>query len=131
MAWYNKRCNEVVLSDVRTILCFEWIREVYSYFFQSLNHYMKDIIYISTIIISAIIVALILLQGRGAGLGSAWGGGGEMFQTRRGIEKITMRLTVAMIAVFLIVSVVNFFVKFCIFHPHSVYPVPFFTYAVI
>lgn len=72
---------------------------------------MKDIIYISTIIISIVIVALILLQGRGAGLGSAWGGGGEMFQTRRGIEKITMRLTIAMIVVFLTISVINFFIK--------------------
>jgi len=54
---------------------------------------------------------LILIQGRGAGLGSAWGGGGEMFQTRRGVEKITLRLTVILIIVFFLISVVNLFVK--------------------
>jgi preprotein translocase subunit SecG len=58
-----------------------------------------------------LIVVFILIQGRGAGLGSAWGGGGEMFQTRRGMEKIILRLTVVFIIVFLVVSLINLFVK--------------------
>ncbi len=72
---------------------------------------MRNILLILNILVSIIIVALILIQGRGAGLGSAWGGGGEMFQTRRGIEKITLRMTTVMIAVFLVISIINFFVK--------------------
>lgn len=71
---------------------------------------MKDALLIANIIVSALIVVFILLQGRGAGLGSAWGGGGEYFQTRRGIEKITLQLTVAFIVIFLTISVVNFFI---------------------
>ena len=72
---------------------------------------MKPILLIINIILSVVIVALILLQGKGGGLGSAWGGGGEMFQTRRGVEKMTLRLTYLFIALFLILSVANFFVK--------------------
>ena len=72
---------------------------------------MKNVLLILNIIVSIVIVALILMQGRGAGLGSAWGGGGEMFQTRRGVEKLTLRLTTIMIGVFLVISVLNFFVK--------------------
>jgi protein translocase SecG subunit len=72
---------------------------------------MKDILLILNIIFSAVIVALILLQGKGAGLGSAWGGGGEMFQTRRGVEKITLRLTFLFIFLFLVVGILRFFVK--------------------
>lgn len=72
---------------------------------------MKPILLIINIIISIAIVVMILLQGGGGGLGSAWGGGGETFQTRRGIEKITLRLTVILVVVFLIVSAINFFVK--------------------
>ena len=72
---------------------------------------MKNVLLILNIIVSIAIVALILMQGRGAGLGSAWGGGGEMFQTRRGVEKLTLRLTTIMIGVFLVISVLNFFVK--------------------
>ncbi len=71
---------------------------------------MKNILLIANIITSILIVAFILMQGRGAGLGSAWGGGGEFFQTRRGIEKLTMQATVFLIVVFLIISVINFFV---------------------
>jgi preprotein translocase subunit SecG len=72
---------------------------------------MKNTLLIVNIIFSVLIVVFILIQGRGAGLGSAWGGGGEMFQTRRGIEKLTMKLTVILIVLFFIVSVVNLFIK--------------------
>ncbi|CAN5129971.1 hypothetical protein BH09PAT2_BH09PAT2_08120 [soil metagenome] len=66
---------------------------------------------IANIVLSVIIVVLILLQGKGAGLGSAWGGGGEFYQTRRGVEKITMRLTYVCIFFFFLLSLANFFIK--------------------
>jgi len=72
---------------------------------------MKNVLLIVNIIVSILIVTLILIQGKGAGLGSAWGGGGEMFQTRRGIEKVTLRITVILIAIFFIVSIINLFIK--------------------
>ena len=71
---------------------------------------MKNILLIANIIVSLLTVVFILMQGRGAGLGSAWGGGGETFQTRRGIEKITMRVTVFLIIIFFAISVFNFFI---------------------
>ncbi|HLC94244.1 MAG TPA: preprotein translocase subunit SecG [Patescibacteria group bacterium] len=66
---------------------------------------MKDALLIIGSVLSIFIVLLILIQGRGAGLGSAWGGGGELFQTRRGIEKWTLWLTVIFIVILFIVSV--------------------------
>jgi len=72
---------------------------------------MKNILYIVNIILSIAIIFFILIQGRGAGLGSAWGGGGETFQTRRGIEKITLKLTVILICVFFVVSAIIFLNK--------------------
>ncbi len=72
---------------------------------------MKNILLFVNIILSVLIVILILIQGRGAGLGSAWGGGGEMFQTRRGVEKFTLRITVILIILFFIVSIINLFAK--------------------
>lgn len=72
---------------------------------------MKNALLIINIILSALVVILILIQGRGAGLGSAWGGGGETFQTRRGVEKLTLRITVLLIILFSIVSLVNLFAK--------------------
>lgn len=70
---------------------------------------MKTFLLIANIIVSIVVVILILIQGRGAGLGSAWGGGAELFQTRRGIEKFTLSLTVIFIIVFFIISVINLF----------------------
>lgn len=72
---------------------------------------MKNFLLVLNIIFSVLIVVFILIQGRGAGLGSAWGGGGEMFQTRRGMEKIILWMTTAFIIIFLVVSLINLFVK--------------------
>ena len=72
---------------------------------------MKSFLLILNIVLSVLIIIFILVQGKGAGLGSAWGGGGEMFQTRRGMEKVILRLTTAFIIIFLIVSLINLFVK--------------------
>jgi len=72
---------------------------------------MKSFLLILNIVLSVLIVVFILVQGRGAGLGSAWGGGGEMFQTRRGMEKIILWLTIIFIIIFLTVSLINLFVK--------------------
>ncbi len=72
---------------------------------------MKNILYFVNIVLSVAIIFFILIQGRGGGLGSAWGGGGETFQTRRGIEKITLRITVILIFIFFIVSLILFFIK--------------------
>lgn len=72
---------------------------------------MRNIVLVINIVVSIVIVALILLQGKGAGLGSAWGGGGELFQTRRGVEKVTLRLTVFFIVVFFILSLISLLIK--------------------
>ncbi len=72
---------------------------------------MKSVLLVINIVLSVLIIIFILVQGKGAGLGSAWGGGGEMFQTRRGMEKIILWLTTVFIIIFLVVSLINLFVK--------------------
>lgn len=72
---------------------------------------MKNILLVVNIILSVVIVVFILIQGKGAGLGSAWGGGGEMFTTRRGVEKVILWATTIAILVFFIISLVNLFVQ--------------------
>lgn len=72
---------------------------------------MKSFLLVLNIFVSILVVVLILIQGRGAGLGSAWGGSGELFQTRRGIEKFTLQLTIFFIVIFFIISFVNLFLR--------------------
>lgn len=54
---------------------------------------------IGLIVICFALVASILMQARGAGLGSVFGGTGTVFKTRRGIEQLLYRAT-AVLAVF-------------------------------
>lgn len=70
---------------------------------------MSTFLFIGISIVNLFIILLILLQGKGGGLGSAWGGGGELFQTRRGIEKWTLRVTIVFIIIFFILSLLLLF----------------------
>ncbi|MAG59411.1 preprotein translocase subunit SecG [Candidatus Woesebacteria bacterium] len=62
---------------------------------------------LAQIILAALLIGGILLQNRGTGLGGAWGGGGEAYGTRRGVEKILFRATVAVAILFFLVSLVS------------------------
>ncbi len=62
---------------------------------------------IAQIVISVLIVALILLQAQGSGLGNTWSGGGETYHTKRGVEKITFYITIFLIALFVVTSIAN------------------------
>ena len=68
---------------------------------------MENVLLILTIIVSVIIVILTLFQGKGGGLGSAWGNAGGGFQTRRGLEKVLLRVTALLIFVFFVLSAIN------------------------
>ena len=52
------------------------------------------------IIISVALISAILLQNKGTGLGSVFGGDGSVFRTRRGAEKGLFNLTIVLAVVF-------------------------------
>ncbi|MEO7000796.1 MAG: preprotein translocase subunit SecG [Ktedonobacterales bacterium] len=56
------------------------------------------------IIIAVALTVCILLQVRGAGLGSVFGGTGTVFKTRRGIDKMVFRMTIAFAILFALIS---------------------------
>ena len=68
---------------------------------------MKNVLLIVQLFISVGLIALILLQAKGVGLGHAWGGGGEFYKSRRGVEKIIFQLTIVFASLFLISSILN------------------------
>jgi len=67
---------------------------------------MSNFLKILQIIVSILIVVLVLLQAQGTGLGAAWGGGGETYHTKRGVEKVIFYLTIAAIVIFVGFSLV-------------------------
>ena len=57
----------------------------------------------TTTIISAILsVLLILLQQRGASLGAGFGASGELYTTRRGLDKSLFNATIVFVVVFVL-----------------------------
>jgi protein translocase SecG subunit len=60
---------------------------------------------IAQIVLSFCLVAAILLQSQGAGLGSVWGKGGETYHTRRGVEKVVFVATIVGLVVFVALSI--------------------------
>jgi preprotein translocase subunit SecG len=60
------------------------------------------------IIVSVALVIAILLQARGTGLSSTFGGDSAVYRSRRGIEKSLFRFTIVLGALFVIFSLVTF-----------------------
>lgn len=56
------------------------------------------------IVVSLLLIASIMLQNKGSGLGQAFGGDGAVFSARRGPEKTLFRATVILAVLFVGVS---------------------------
>lgn len=68
---------------------------------------MNTALLILQIILSVILITVILLQSQGSGLGATWGGGGESYHTKRGVEKVLLYVTAIVIAIFGVVAILN------------------------
>jgi preprotein translocase subunit SecG len=62
---------------------------------------------IAQMILAIALIASILLQQRGTGLGGAFGGEVTAYRSRRGIERTLFRLTVVLAVLFVIFSLLN------------------------
>lgn len=66
---------------------------------------MLNVLTAFQILLSVLLISCILLQAQGSGLGSTWGGGGETYHTKRGIEKVVFYLTIVGVILFIINSI--------------------------
>ncbi len=73
-----------------------------------LSAYLPAIRIVQIILCVAVIV-FILLQARGAGLGSAFGGSstGSVFKTRRGVERLIFNITIVFVVLFCLISILS------------------------
>ncbi len=62
---------------------------------------------VAQMILAVALVAAILLQQRGTGLGGAFGGEVTAYRSRRGIERTLFRLTILLGVLFVIFSLLN------------------------
>lgn len=66
---------------------------------------MRLSITILEIIVAVLLTGAIILQAKGTGLGSAWGGSGETYQSRRGVEKVIFRGTIILAILFGVLAI--------------------------
>ena len=65
---------------------------------------MYNTLLIIQIVVSSLLVVSVLLQNRAEGLGKMFGGGGEVFRTKRGLEKFLYYFTIALLVVLIVLS---------------------------
>lgn len=71
---------------------------------------MKSILTITQLVISILLIILILLQSKGSGLSTVFGGEGGFYRSRRGVEKLFVYFTIILAMLFFTVSVLQFLV---------------------
>ncbi|MEK7614929.1 MAG: preprotein translocase subunit SecG [Patescibacteria group bacterium] len=68
---------------------------------------LETILNIVQVVVSVLLIAAILLQARGTGLGAAFGGGGNVYRTKRGVEKKLFQVTIVLAILFFGVALAN------------------------
>lgn len=66
---------------------------------------MQTYLNIAQIILAIVLVVVFLLQVRGGGLGGIFGQQTGMYRTKRGLEKTMFRFTIALVVIFVIISI--------------------------
>ena len=69
---------------------------------------MNPLLAIASVLVSIGLIAAVLLQARGGGLGATFGGESSAYRSRRGVEKTLFQFTIVMAALFVVVSMVSF-----------------------
>lgn len=62
---------------------------------------------VAQIILAVGLVLAVLLQVRGGGLGGIFGQADTVYRTKRGVEKTLFQLTVALVVLFIVISLVR------------------------
>lgn len=72
---------------------------------------MNQYLFYSQIVVSVMVIVLIAIQQRGTAMGSVFGGGGEFYSSRRGIQKKLFYATIVLSGIFIVISVLNVLIK--------------------
>ena len=69
---------------------------------------MNPFLAIGQIVVSIAVMVAVLLQARGTGLSSTFGGDSAVYRSRRGIERTLWRFTIVLITLFVLFSLASF-----------------------
>ncbi len=65
----------------------------------------SDVVNVFQVLVALAVIGIVLLQAKGQGLGNIFGGGGETYRTRRGVERVLFRSTIVLIITFVALSI--------------------------
>ena len=68
---------------------------------------METYLYVAQIVVAVALILVSLLQVRGGGLGGIFGQADTVFRTKRGVEKTLFQLTIALVVIFIVLSIVS------------------------
>lgn len=66
---------------------------------------LKNIFLILELLVALGLIGTILIQAKGTGLGSSFGGGGEFYRSKRGVERVVVYATIFLVASFAAISI--------------------------
>lgn len=68
---------------------------------------MSAYLSIAQILVSLLLIAVIILQLRGGGLGGLFGQPGSVYRTKRGLERTLFRFTIALAILFILIAILS------------------------
>ncbi len=68
---------------------------------------MQTYLNVATLVVSIALILTVLLQVKGGGLGGIFGSPDSVYRTKRGLEKTLFQLTIALIVLFIAISLVS------------------------
>ena len=71
---------------------------------------MQTYLNVAQIVIAFALILAVLLQVRGGGLGGIFGQPDSVYRTKRGVEKTLFQLTIALVVIFITLSLISVWV---------------------
>lgn len=71
------------------------------------DYFMQPTISLIQIILGVLLIVVIIIQQKGSGLGSAFGGDLGFYRTKRGAEKLLFYATIILAVVFILLSLIG------------------------
>lgn len=69
--------------------------------------FLKPVISLIQIILGILLILVIIIQQKGSGIGTAFGGDLSFYRTKRGAEKLLFYATIAIACIFILTSLIG------------------------
>ncbi|MFC1955761.1 preprotein translocase subunit SecG [Chloroflexota bacterium] len=66
---------------------------------------------VAQVVVAVALILTVLLQVRGGGLGGIFGQPDSVFRTKRGVEKTLFQLTIALVIIFIVLSLISVWIS--------------------